>query len=483
MDSKVQTATNAGWADLFAGNNKYKAIALALGVLLHVTNIYIVATIMPSVVREIGGLAYYAWNTTIFVVTSIIGSVVSARLLAVSGPRKAYRWAILFFVSGAAISMAAPTMYVLLIARAVQGLGGGLLFALSYGMIRIIFESRLWAKAMALVSGMWGIGAFVGPFVGGIFAEYGNWRMAFAVILLIGILVLVLTEFILPATHAAGAKAPVPFGKLLLLLLSALAVSVGSVMENITYNLAGLVIALLLIVLLVRSEKGSDVRLLPTGAYRLSSPLGAVYAVIVLLAVVAAVEIFIPYFEQTIHGFTALEAGYLTVLVALGWTAASMAFSGVKAAAVMKLALIGALLMIAGLAGMTWLSGMEYNTYVLAGLCGALLLIGAGIGLPWPHLIVRVFSLAPPNEVELTSSSITTLQLMAMTFGAALSGLIANAGGMTHPGGVAGAVNAATWLYCFFIIPPALAVIFLLSNGKRKKTTAVKQEMADAAVA
>ncbi|MGN7824337.1 MFS transporter [Chitinophaga sp. 22536] len=481
MDTKEQTATNAGWADLFAENNKYKAIALALGVLLHVTNIYIVATIMPSIVREIGGLAYYAWNTTIFVVASIIGSVVSARFLSVSGPRKAYRWAILLFVAGAIISMAAPTMYVLLMARAVQGLGGGLLFALSYGMIRIIFESRLWAKAMALVSGMWGVGAFVGPFVGGIFAEYGNWRTAFAVILVIGILLLVFTEFILPAKHAAGAKTPVPVGKLLLLLLSALAVSVGSVMESLVYNLAGLLAALLLIVLLVRSERGSKVRLLPSGAYRLSSPLGMVYLVIVLLALVAAVEIFIPYFEQTIHGFTALEAGYLTVLVALGWSAASMAFSGVNSAAVMKLALIGALLMSAGLAGVAWLSGMAYSTYVLAGLCVSLLLIGAGIGLPWPHLVVRVFSLAPPNEIELTSTSITTVQLMAMTFGAALSGLIANAGGMTHPGGVAGAINAATWLYGCFIVPPAVAAIMLLTKMGVKKTTVAAREMAEIA--
>ncbi|MBC9909778.1 MFS transporter [Chitinophaga varians] len=483
MDTKAQTATNAGWTDLFAGNNKYKASALALGVLLHVTNIYIVATIMPSIVREIGGLAYYAWNTTIFVVASIIGSVVSARLLSVSGPRKAYRWAILLFATGAVISMAAPTMYVLLLARAVQGLGGGLLFALSYGMIRIIFESRLWARAMALISGMWGVGAFVGPFVGGIFAEYGNWRTAFAVILVIGVLLLVFTEFILPTQHTAGARTPVPVGKLLLLLLSALAVSIGSVMESLMYNLAGLLVALLLIALLVRSERGSQVRLLPTGAYRLSSPLGMVYLIIVLLALVAAVEIFIPYFEQTIHGFTALEAGYLTVLVAFGWTVGSMSLSGAKASALMTLALIGALLMIVGLAGMVWLSGAPYNIYVLVGLCIALLLIGVGIGLPWPHLVVRVFSLAPPNEIELTAASITTVQLMAMTFGAALSGLIANAGGMTHPGGVAGAMNAVTWLYGCFIIPPALAVVMLLTKGMLKKTVVVQHETADAAVA
>ena len=71
----------AGWGDLLSGKSAIYALALAGGVMLHAVNIYIVATMLPSVVRDIGGLDYYAWSTTLFVAASILGSALSARLL------------------------------------------------------------------------------------------------------------------------------------------------------------------------------------------------------------------------------------------------------------------------------------------------------------------------------------------------------------------------------------------------------------------
>ena len=70
-------------------------------------------------------------------------------------------------------------MPALLAGRSVQGLGGGMLVALSYAMIRHLFPAALWPRAISLVSGMWGAAALTGPFVGGVFAELGAWRAAF----------------------------------------------------------------------------------------------------------------------------------------------------------------------------------------------------------------------------------------------------------------------------------------------------------------
>ncbi len=78
------------WRDLFSSKNAPSAIALSLGVGLMAVNILIAITILPSVVKDIGGLNLYAWNTTLFVVASIIGSILSARLLSASGARNAY---------------------------------------------------------------------------------------------------------------------------------------------------------------------------------------------------------------------------------------------------------------------------------------------------------------------------------------------------------------------------------------------------------
>ena len=71
---------SASWADLLSGRNGLRSAALAGGTALHAINIYVVTTVMPSIVRDIGGLAYYAWNTTLFVVASIIGATLAATL-------------------------------------------------------------------------------------------------------------------------------------------------------------------------------------------------------------------------------------------------------------------------------------------------------------------------------------------------------------------------------------------------------------------
>ncbi|MCR2139028.1 MFS transporter, partial [Salmonella enterica] len=87
MSNKTPTTAQGKWADLLSGSNALLTIALTGGVALHAINIYIVTTILPSVVNDIGGLEYYAWNTTLFVATSIVGSALSSKILDSFGPK------------------------------------------------------------------------------------------------------------------------------------------------------------------------------------------------------------------------------------------------------------------------------------------------------------------------------------------------------------------------------------------------------------
>ena len=162
----VTVMVQPGWRDLLTGANAARSLVLAGGVGLHAVNIFIATTILPSVVADIGGLAFYAWNTTLFVVASIIGSAASAHALGRLAARGAYLLAVALFALGTLACAAAPTMPALLAARSVQGLGGGMLVALSYAMIRHLFPAALWPRAISLVSGMWGVAALTGPFVG-----------------------------------------------------------------------------------------------------------------------------------------------------------------------------------------------------------------------------------------------------------------------------------------------------------------------------
>ena len=119
MNSDTAQASGASWADLLHGANALRSIALAGGVALHAINVYIVTTILPSIIKDIGGLEYYAWNTTLFVVTSIVGSALSARLIQAWGPKAAYLLAVAVS-AGSVVCALAPSMPWMLAGRSIQ---------------------------------------------------------------------------------------------------------------------------------------------------------------------------------------------------------------------------------------------------------------------------------------------------------------------------------------------------------------------------
>ncbi|MBT2118721.1 MFS transporter [Dyella sp. LX-66] len=457
----MATATaSASWADLLSGRNGVRSVALAGGTALHAVNIYVVTTIMPSIVRDIGGLAYYAWNTTLFVVASIIGATLAAALAGRLGGKGAYLLGLAVFSVGALVCAAAPSMPWLLAGRSLQGLGGGVLVSLAYVLIRQVFEPALWSRAMGLVSAMWGIATLSGPAIGGVFAQLGEWRWAFWSLLpavaVLGAIVLAW----LPSAQADGERAAVPGGRLALLALSVLAVSMASLAASRALQCLGIGISLALAALIVRADRNAQARLLPTGSYA-PSRLRSLYLVMALLVIGSTVEIFVPYFLQTILGHEPLEAGYLTAVMAAGWSFGSMLSAGRDHAFGARCIRFGPLLMAVALALLAWqLQRPAEATQGIgfAALCLFLACVGLGIGMAWPHLLTRLLEAAPAEEGALASSSISTVQLYAMSLGAAVAGWVANAAGLSEPGGVPGARAAALWLLGGFALLVALGL-------------------------
>jgi len=472
--------SSASWADLLHGTNALRSIALAGGVALHAINVYIVTTILPSVIKDIGGLEYYAWNTTLFVVTSIVGSALSARLIETLGPRAAYLLAVAVFTVGSVVCALAPSMPMLLTGRSIQGLGGGILFALSYALIRLVFEAPLWSRAMALVSGMWGVATLCGPAIGGVFAQTGHWRLAFWALLPVaaGLAAIVALKVGGKESVPPSRPSPLPLTTLGLLVASVLAITLASLSTDLRWNLAGIAAGLAIAALIAAVDKRAVKRLLPTGAYSIGTPLGALYAVMCLVVAAITTEIFVPYFLQVIHGMTPLAAGYMTAAMAAGWTLAAMPSATRSGPAANLLVRLSPVVILAALAALAWMTPRAAQLQSYSGLAVyvlALAGVGFGIGLSWPHLLTRIFTAAPAGEETLTSSSITTVQLYATALTAALAGVITNSAGLADPGGVAGAQHAAQWLFAAFALAPAGALL-LLGRITRKHAPGAVQE-------
>lgn len=464
-----------GWSALLSGRNGVYALVLAGGVVLHSVNIYIATTVMPSAVQDIGGLDFYAWTTTLFVLASILAAALTAPFLRATGPRAAYAAAALVFAGGSLICALAPSMPVMLGGRFIQGFGGGLLYALAYAVTRIVFPEALWGRIIGVISAMFGVATLIGPAVGGLFAEMGAWRLAFGSLVPVAGLFILLALSALPGRDSArdgGGRLPLP--QLVLLSGAVLSVSAGSLSSALAWNLTGLGAAVILVALIAVVDGRSETRLLPRRSFSLKTPLGALYLTIALLMAGMQAEIFVPYLLQTLHAQSPLWAGYLAALMAFGWTFATLASSRWQGGSGTRLLLAGPLLMLGGLILMSVFLPIETagGAGVLAGVCLGLFLVGFGIGLVWPALVTRVFQNAPDDERDLTSGAMTTVQLFAIAMGAAGAGMIANVAGIATPGGVEGAASAAFWLSALFAAAP---ILVLLLTPQLLRLTAVRR--------
>lgn len=458
------------WAALLRGRNGLRSIALAGGVALHAINVYLVTTILPSVVADIGGLSYYAWNMTLFVMASIIGSALSPKLLQSVGLRHAFVVAMLVFTVGTIACALAFSMPAMLVGRTIQGLGGGFLLGLCYSAVRIVFPEVLWPRAMVLVSSMWGVSTLIGPTIGGVFAESGHWRLAFwSVIPVIVLLLLLVYTQIEAGKPDDSKKLKVPMGKLLILAVSVLCVSWASLSVNWLVNASGIVLAVLLSLFTARLDRHSEANLLPRGTYQWGGTLAVLYGCIALLSLAITVEVFIPYFLQTIHYQSPLVAGYFMASLSFAWTVGSFLSAGRSATTTHRYVQYGPFVSGAGLVGLAIMMPMNLSSSAsaMAMLLLPLMAVGGGIGVCWPHVLTRVYQAAPKGQENIASSAIITVQLYALALGGAFAGMLTNLAGFVEPGGFEGARQASVVLFSVLSIGPLLTV-YLIYKGLRK---------------
>jgi MFS family permease len=462
------------WAALFSHPTRAVAVIIAVGIALHSANIYVASAVMPSVAEDIGGLSLYAWATTVFVFAAVLGSTATATLLGRSGTRNAYRIAILTVGAGTLVAAVAPTMPVLLAGRALQGLGGGLLFALAYSLVRLVLAERLWPYAMGLISAMWGVGTFAGPALGGTFAELHAWRLAFWIIVPVTAFFGVWGAAHLPRDAGRQAeRPPVPATSVGLLGAAVLVLSAASISTRVVINVAGIVVAAALFAGWIAHERGAAHRLLPATTFTGDGRLRVLYGALALLMVAATPEIFISYFAQNLQGLGPLAAGYLATAIAAGWTTASLLLSGTQRRSLVIQ--VGPVVSAVGLGVLVVVGSLQDDSLVVTGgVALGFVLIGWGIGMAWPHLSTAVLRVVSEADQELAGASVTTVQLTAAAAGAAVGGAIANVGGFSDPGGVVGAQGAAQLLYPVMLGAPlvAFALVRAFVRARVARTTA-----------
>ena len=455
---------------LFLPEHLPATLMLAGGVTLYAVESYITATIAPSIVRDIGGLALFSWVTSLFVAAAVLGSIFVAMRPRGIGLRAVYVIAALVFGIGSLIAATAPSMPVVLVGRAVQGLGTGALAGLGYAFIRFVYPEPLWPKASTLYAAIWGVATVIGPTLGGFFSSGHAWRYAFIVLVPLGLLMAVLAPRLLPEVKDDREQEKTPVAQIGLLLAAVLMVSAAGAIETTGAKAALIAASIVAVATMLVIERKSPNRLLPSGAVSLSKPIARVYLTMFAMTIVLVSDVFIPYFLQTLHGVTPLASGYLVALVALGWTFAAFLSGSLTGRRAYAVIVAGCLIEAAATAALAVFLARDNPAghmllIVPAAIC--MFLMGTGIGLGWAHLVAMVLRLVADNEQDKASSAIPTMSSLGSAFGAAFAGVIANGAGLVDPGGVAGSISAAHWLYAAMALPGVLAVGVSLTLSRR----------------
>ncbi len=457
-------AQESSWSTLLVGGRAGSSALLTGGVTIHALSVYVLATILPDAVRELGGIPFFAWTTTFAIVGGICGAASVAPLLARLGPLSAYRVGLTAFAAGSILCAITPSMEVLLGGRLLQGLGGGLISALAYALVRRLFPSQLHARAIAMMGTAWGVAALLGPAFGGFVAAFGDWRLAFWIDVPLALLVALLAQKVLPPDNTGHERAKwPPVGRLGMVAAAAIAVSAGGIYGRVWPAVIGCVAALLLIRLVIRADsRGASrnhQRLFPAGVFVLRTRFGAITSLIALVAASGSAIIYVPYVVTTAHGYPAVAGGFMSALSALSWTTASLLCASATGARARMLVVIGPVMMTAGVA----CTGPALESGSLIAIAAAIAFTGAGIGLAWPHLGALLIATADESERDAAGSFISTVQMFAAAFGSALVGMIANAAGMGRaiddPVAIA---DAGKWLFVFYSIVPAMASLLAL---------------------
>jgi MFS family permease len=427
---------------------------LCLGVWLHSADTLVTATVAPSIVDDLGGIAYINWTISLYEVGAIIAGAAGGALCLRIGVRRVFTGAAAIYAAGCIAAAAAPNMALVIGARWVQGLGGGMLLSVCYVAVEAWFAPTLWNRLFGIVAGVWGAGSLLGPLIGGVFSGPHRWRWAFAGFALQAIVVWALAQRWLPGTAPERTRARWPLVPLMLLSAGTLiiaeagALSGGATVNRIALAAAVCVLGLALVYLAVRADRRSTARMFPCQTLEPRHPVGAgLWMVFMLSAATTGFWAYGPLVLKILFGTRPLVTGYILAGEAIAWSLATLAAASATPAADYWLIRGGALVVFSGSAGFAW--AVPAGSLSAMVVCG--LLQGAGFGACWPAIVQRAVRFADPAERSLTSASVSTVQRIGYAVGTAAVGIAANAAGLAEGAPVPVVKAAGFWVFAAFI--------------------------------
>jgi hypothetical protein len=441
------------WADVLGEGRGPRFVLICLGVWLNAADSLVTATIMPSVGRSLGGYAYFGWATAGYLLGSVMAGASSGLLAQRFGLRRATAAAAALYAVGCVMSAAGPDIGTFLAGRVLQGIGGGWVAGFCSVAIGLMFPNRTLPKVYAAITSVWGVASLIGPLIGGLFADAGDWRWAFWSFAIQGVAVGAAAYVMLPKGEDGQADARMAWSQLGLIALGVAAIALADLAGGFGRSSLLTLVGCAVLLVMVWVDERASVRLLPKGSSDLRTAHGAGYAAQFLMTAASmGYSVYGPALLQTLAGLKALTAGYVVALEAIAWTAAGLVVTDLTGLWPGRMIRLGALFALLGVG----VSALVFPTGSVIGAGVAGIVLGGGFGLSWAFMSQRILGALSEDERAIGAAGITTVRLTGSAAGAAVAAAAANLTGVSHGLDAATARSAGVWVYAA-VLPVAAA--------------------------
>jgi EmrB/QacA subfamily drug resistance transporter len=400
---------------------------LMLGMLLAALDQTIVSTALPTIVGQLGGIDHLSWVVTAYLLTSTAATPLFGKISDLYGRKRLFQAAIVVFLVASALAGLARNMGQLIAFRALQGIGGGGLIAMTQVIVGDIVSPRERGRYMGYIGAVFALASVVGPLAGGFFVDNLSWRWIFYINLPLGLVALVVTNTVLDLPFTRVDR-PIDYPGAVLLTAGIACMVLVTTWGGTEYPWASPVIVslavagLALLVGFVMQERRAPEPIVPLRLFRdrifnVASSTGFIVGLTMFGAIV-----FLPLFLQIVTGVTATNSGLLLLPLITGLLLASIA-SGRAITAIGRYRIFPIVgIPIMGV-GMYLLSLMDQTTS-RATASFYMFVLGTGIGLVMQVLVLAVQNAVEHRDLGIATSSASLFRSLGGAFGASIFGAI-----------------------------------------------------------